>query len=157
MKKKIVLLFFLSMLLAPSVCAQHIPYKQAFLNYWVTFKNALRNNDADFLFNTITIPFDSQGSYFNPEADMTEIKENYQEIFPRYRKEMDYVRFDAVLIEDEGAYIWLGYSLEDEEFFYCYKKMAADGNNSVPTLEEKHWFKLVGNEFKMHRSTIEYE
>lgn len=135
-----------------------VPYKNEFLNYWNKFKNALKANDADFLFGTIEVPFDGEGSYYNTEAEMDEIKENYMLIYPTYLREMEFVRFSAVLVETTGdnAYIWLGYAPDEDAYFYCYKKMP-QGNSDAVTYNEKWWFKRLANgDFKFYRTTTEY-
>ena len=52
---------------------------------------------------------------------MDEIREKYMLIYPPYLHEMEFVRFDAVLIDDGRSYIWLGYSPEDDAYFFCFK------------------------------------
>lgn len=154
MKSKIIaLLLLLIFAFASNSVAQAIPGKQAFLDYWSTFKNAIRENNADFLFANVNIPFDSQGSYFEPEASLEDVKLNYADILPEYRPEMEFVRFDAILIEKEGAYVWLGYSFEEEAFFYCYKKVDPNGYHNTPTLEFKYWFKTFDGKFKFFKTT----
>ena len=136
-----------------SLQAQVTPDKQKFLAYWTTFKNAIKANDAKFLFDNMVIPFQSEGSYYNSEATLQEVKNNYAQILPPYRREMEFVKFDAILVEKENAYVWLGYSYEEEAYFYCYKKMAPGGYTNTQTYEEKYWFKKIDNGFKFYRTT----
>ena len=72
--KKIVILFFLSCVSMFSTAQIAIPIRQEFINYWVQFKNALKFNDADFLFSSVQVPFVGEGSYYNPEAELDEIR-----------------------------------------------------------------------------------
>lgn len=135
-----------------------VPHKGEFLNYWNDFKNAIKGNDADFLFNTIQVPFDGEGSYYNPEAEMDEIKENYMLIYPPYLREMEFVRFDAVLVEGSRSYIWLGYAPDEDAYFYCFKNMPSDEGSSTVTYSEKWWFKRLGpDQFRFYRTTQEYD
>jgi hypothetical protein len=102
----------------------------------------------------MTFPFDAEGNYFNSEASIDDVKENHDGVFPAYRREMEFVRFDAIMIEKEYSYIWLGYSYEDEAYFYCYKHMSPSSDTTTKTYEEKWWFKHTGNTFKFYRTTI---
>ncbi len=149
--------FLFLFLFCSSINAQQaVPHKQQFLDFWAQFKTALKYKDAEFVYNHLQIPFDSEGGYFNPEATLQEVKENYQQIIPVYRKEMEFVRFDQILLEKENAYIWLGYSTEDETYFYCYKKMSPMA--SIPSMEEKYWFvRLPDGKFKFSRVTAGVE
>lgn len=155
--KKIVILFFLSCVSMFSTAQIAIPFRQEFINYWVQFKNALKFNDADFLFSSVQVPFVGEGSYYNPEAELDEIKDNHMLIFPPYIHEMEFVRFDAVLVEGEEAYVWLGYSPDDDAYFYSYKKMPEDEGSNAMTMSEKWWFKRVGNTFKFYRTSLEFD
>ncbi|MDR1678673.1 MAG: hypothetical protein LBR81_02740 [Prevotellaceae bacterium] len=134
---------------------QQIPNKQEFLNFWTKFKSALKSNDADFLFSHTTIPFDAQGLYFNTEADFEDVKENHAMIYPIYRREMEFVRFDAIMIEGEYSYIWLGYDTENDLFFYCYKHLSPTGD--LKTYEEKYWFVKDGDTFRFFQTTLGVE
>ena len=89
---------------------------------------------------------------------MDEIRENYMLIYPPYMHEMEFVRFDAVLIDDGRSYIWLGYSPEDDAYFFCFKKIPSEENTSTVTYSEKWWFKRLGQDnFKFYRTTQEYD
>lgn len=140
-----------------SKAQEAVPYRQEFLNYWNQFRIALKNNDADFLLKTIVVPFDGEGSYYNQETDINEIKANYKQIFPTYCHEMDYVRFDAILVENETAYIWLGYNFDEKQYFYCYKKLPAEEESTTPTMQEKYWFKRYPDgTFRFIRTTLDF-
>lgn len=148
--------FLFCMLICVSLngSAQKIPHKQEFLNFWTLFKNALKNNDAKFLFSHTQLPFDAEGIYFNSDASIEDIKDNHAGVYPAYRPEMEFVRFDAIMIEKEYSYIWLGYSFEDNTFFYCYKHMSPSSDTSTKTYEEKYWFIQDNNTFKFYRTTL---
>jgi len=136
-----------------SLQAQATPNKQEFLSFWTSFKNAIKENDAKFIFDNIVIPFQSEGGYYNTEASLQDVKDNYKQILPPFRREMEFVKFDVVMIEKENAYVWLGYSYEDAAYFYCYKKMDPKGDAAASTYEEKYWFKKFKNTFKFYRTT----
>lgn len=155
-KLKAVLLGSL-IILSVGVNAQKMKNKEQFLAFWTYFKNATKSNDADYLFSHTIYPFDAQGTYFNEEASYEEVKANHDGIFPPYKREMEFVRFDAVLVEGENAYIWLGYHFEDDAYFYCYKHMPTRGDTSFKTYEEKYWFKLVNGKFMFYRTTLGIE
>ena len=148
----------MALLSVMATSAQQVPYKTEFLNYWTKFKNALKANDADFLFETIQTPFEGEGSYYNPEAEMDEIKENYMLIYPPYIREMEFVRFDKILVEGSSAYVWIGYSPDDDAYFYCYKNLPTEEHSETVTYSEKWWFKRLGpQQFKFYRTTQEYD
>ncbi len=132
--------------------AQQLPNKQEFLNFWSQFKDALKTKNADFVYGHMLFPFSCDGGYYNPEATIEEVKENNQMIIPAYRKEMEFVRFDPVLIEAENAYIWLGYSTIEKAYFYSYKKLSATTN--TPSYEENYWFVKKKDGFKFYKVTV---
>lgn len=149
--------FCILLLVSTSIEAQQMKNKEQFLTFWSYFKNAIKSNDANYLFSHTVFPFDAQGTYFNEEASLEEIKENSEGVFPKYLHEMEFVRFDAVLVEGHNAYIWLGYSFEDDAYFYCYKHMPTKGDTSFKTYEEKYWFKLIANKFMFYHTTLGIE
>lgn len=153
-KALIVCMFLFTM---SSIEAQQMKNREQFLSFWSYFKNAIKNNDANYLFSHTSFPFDAQGTYFNEEASLEEVTENSEGVFPKYLHEMEFVRFDAVLVEGHNAYIWLGYSFEDDAYFYCYKHMPTKGDTSFKTYEEKYWFKLMGNKFMFFHTTLGIE
>lgn len=142
------------LILSVTVDAQKMKNKEQFLAFWSYFKNAIKTNDANYLFSHTLFPFDAEGTYFNEQATFEEVKENSAGVFPTYRMEMEFVRFDAVLVEGQNAYVWLGYSYEDDAYFYCYKHMPTRGDTSFKTYEEKYWFKLTGNKFSFFKTTL---
>ncbi len=126
--------------------------KKEFLEFWVKFKNALRVKNVDFVYGNMLFPFNADGAYFNPAATIEDVKENNQFVFPQYRKEMEFVRFDPILIESENAYIWLGYSFIEKAYFYGYKKQPKlSGEISY---EENYWFKNTQDGFKFYKVTV---
>jgi hypothetical protein len=153
--KRLSLLLFAGLLsgLVQTAVAQ-VPHASEFVSFWTKYKNALKNNDADFLFGTLHLPLDCEGSYYNPEATLADIKENHMLVFPEYRHEMEFVRFDAILIERENAYIWLGYDREEDRYFFAYNKRG-EGNRVVSS--EKWWFERVGvSDFRLYRITMDF-
>lgn len=157
MKKRHILNSFLIVLFLLSstiqLNAQSTPDKEEFISFWVNFKNAIRENDANYLFKNMAFPFQSEGAYFNPEASLTDVQENYKEVLPPYLREMEFVRFDVVMVENAGACIWLGYNYEEHYYFYSYKIMEPGGNLQSDTYEEKYYFKKINNAFKFYRMT----
>ena len=133
--------------------AQNTPDKNEFIAFWVNFKNAVRDNDAAYLFKNTQIPFQSEGAYYNTEAYLEDITDNHKEVFPPYLHEMDFVRFDVVIVEKAGACIWLGYDYLEQCYFYSYKIMEPGGNLQSDTYEEKYYFKKTGGSFKFFRMT----
>ncbi|MBQ9591918.1 MAG: hypothetical protein IJR32_03685 [Paludibacteraceae bacterium] len=160
MKRGLFLLsLFIFSVFASHVSAQtQVPYRVEFLNFWNKFKRAVRNNDADFLFGCTQIPFDSEGAYYNTDATLDDVKENHKFIYPPYLHEMEFVRFSAVLVENaDPAYVWLGYSPDDDAYFYSYKLMPVQGSENI-TYSEKWWFKrLPSGEFKFFRTSQDYD
>ncbi len=158
MKKTIVTsLIALFLVISSNTYAVHMPNKEQFLAFWTQFKNAIKSNNADYLFSHMEIPFQSEGSYYNEEAYMEDIKENYKDILPPYRREMEFVRFDVVMVEEANAYVWLGYSEEDDAYFYCLKLMSTTRDTNTPTYEEKYWFRLVDGKFMFYRTSLGIE
>lgn len=160
MKRRYALLFVLlfSMFAMPVVAQMPVPHRVEFLNFWNKFKKAIRYNDADFLFGCTQIPFDSEGAYYNTEATLDEVKENHEFVYPPYLHEMEFVRFSAVLVENaDPAYVWLGYSPDDDAYFYSYKMMPKQGSDNV-TYSEKWWFRrLPDGNFVFFRTSQDYD
>lgn len=155
MKKQITTLCLLVILLFTTslrIQAQ-TPDKQSFIAFWVQFKTAIKANDADFLFKNTAFPFSSEGGYFNTETSLQDLKDNYKQILPPYSREMEFVRFDIVMLPDASACMWLGYSFEEKAYFYCYKIMEKGGNLESDTYEEKYWFKKFNGAWKFFRMT----
>ncbi len=158
MKKTILTsLIALFLVISSDTQAANLPNKEQFLAFWTQFKNAIKNNDADYLFAHMEFPFQSEGAYYNEEASLEDIKENYKEVLPPYRREMEFVRFDIIMVEEANAYVWLGYSIEDDAYFYCLKLMSTTKDTNTPTYEEKYWFKLVNGKFLFYRTSLGIE
>lgn len=157
MKKQITTLCLMVILLFTTSIqtkAQKTPDKEEFIAFWVEFKNATRDNDAKYLFSHTVIPFKSEGAYYNTEAYLEDIEVYYKEIYPPYLHDMDFVRFDVVMVENAGACIWLGFDYIEKNYFYCYKIMEPGGNLESDTYEEKYYFKKVGKKgFMFYRMT----
>lgn len=155
--KKTILASLIALFLVISTNTQageHMPNKEQFLAFWTQFKNAIKSNNADYLFSHMQFPFQSEGSYYNEIADLDDVKENYKDILPPYRREMEFVRFDVIMVEEANAYVWLGYSEEDDAYFYCLKLMSTTRDTNTPTYEEKFWFRLVDGRFLFYRTSL---
>jgi hypothetical protein len=151
--KKSFLLIGLSLFLSNfQLKAQATPDKEEFISFWVNFKNAIKENDAKYLFSVMAFPFQSEGAYFNPEASKEDVQDNYKEVLPPYLREMEFVRFDVVMVENAGACIWLGYNYEENTIFTV-KNNGTGRQLTIRHLEEKYYFKKINNAFKFYRMT----
>jgi hypothetical protein len=150
--KKVLLILLFS--ISFGLQAQNTPNKNQFLTFWTFFKNAVKANDAAFLYAHMHFPFESRGSWYGPEANIDDVKLHFKEVLPPYKRAMEFVKFDIVLVEGENAYVWLGWSDEDQAYFYAYKKFDENGQPTQATYEEKYFFKLFGKEFKFYKTTL---
>ncbi len=154
MKKQISISFlFVIFLFTNSIpaLALETPDSKEFFHFWVQFKNATRDNDAAYLFGHTQTPFQSEGGYFNSYASLQDVKDYYKEVYPPYLHEMDFVRFDVVMVENRGACIWLGYDFIEKCYFYSYKIMEPGGNLESDTYEEKYYFKKFDKGFMFYK------